>query len=110
MIVRISSAIVPHSMFDRYLSYVQTSTMPVYEAAAGLISVSVFQRFVVGYVELLTLTTWQSEQALTRFLDASPATNNDRSNYGVIPMEPHVYELLVSRQGTRLIAEDVHEE
>ena len=51
MIVRISSAIVPHAMFDSYLSHVQTSTIPAYEAAAGLISVSVFQRLVVGYVE-----------------------------------------------------------
>jgi heme-degrading monooxygenase HmoA len=97
-------------MFDRYLSHVQTSAIPVYEAATGLISVSVFQRLVVGYVELLTLTMWQSEQALTRFLDDSPATDNDRSDYGVIHMEPHVYELVASRQGTRQIAEDLQEE
>jgi hypothetical protein len=45
-------------MFDRYLSYVQNSNIPVYEAATGLISVSVFQRLAVGYVELLTLTMW----------------------------------------------------
>ena len=97
-------------MLDRYLSHVHTSSIPVYEAATGLISVSVFQRPVVGYVELLTLTMWQSEQALTRFLDDYPAANNDRSDYGVIHMEPHVYELVVSRQGTRQIAEDLQEE
>ncbi len=110
MIARISSAIVPHSTFDRYLDQVHTSTIPVYEAAPGLISVSVFQRLVVGYVELLTITMWQSEQALTRFLEDSLATNNDRNDYGVIHMEPHVYELVVSRQGTRQIAEDLPEE
>lgn len=108
--MRISSAIVPHAMFDRYLSHVRASTMPVYEAATGLISVSVFQRLVVGYVELLTLTMWQSEQALTRFLEDSPATNNDRNDYGTIHMEPHVYELVVSSQGTRRIADDLQEE
>jgi heme-degrading monooxygenase HmoA len=110
VIVRISSAIVPHSIFDRYLAHVHASTIPVYEAAPGLISFSVFQRLVVGYVELLTLTMWQSEQALTRFLEDSRATNNDRTDYGLIHMEPHVYELVVSRQGTRQIAEDLQEE
>jgi heme-degrading monooxygenase HmoA len=97
-------------MFDRYLSHVHTSTIPVYEAATGLISVSVFQRLVVGYVELLTLTMWQSEQALTRFLEGRLATNNDRSDFGVIDMEPHLYELVASRQGTRQIAEGSQEE
>lgn len=97
-------------MFDRYLSHVHTSTIPAYEAAAGLISVSVFQRLVVGYVELLTFTMWQSEQALTRFLEDSLATNNDRSDYSVIHMEPHVYELVASRQGTRQIADDLQQE
>jgi heme-degrading monooxygenase HmoA len=97
-------------MFDRYLNYVHTTTIPCYESAPGLISVSVFQRPVVGYVELLTLTTWESEQALTRFLQDSLATNNDSSDYGVIHMEPHVYEPVVSRQGTRGIAEDLQEE
>ncbi len=97
-------------MFDRYLIHVQTSTMPVYEAATGLISASVFHRLFVGYVEPLTLTMWQSEQALNRFLEGRVATTNDRSDYGVIHMEPHVYELVVSRQGTRLIAEGLQEE
>ena len=96
-------------MFDRYLSHVHTSTIPVYETAAGLISVSVFQRLVVGYVELLTFTMWESQQALTRFLEDTPATNNDRNDYGIIHMEPHVYELVASRQGTRQIAEDLQE-
>jgi len=97
-------------MFSRYLDHVHTSAIPAYEAAAGLISVSVFQRLVVGYVELLTLTMWQSEQALTRFLEGRPPTNNDRSDYGVIHMEPHVYELVSSRQGTQQIAEGLQEE
>ena len=56
-------------MFDRYLDHVQTRTIPVSEAATGPISISVFQRRVVGYVELLTLTMWQSEQALPRSLE-----------------------------------------
>jgi heme-degrading monooxygenase HmoA len=75
-------------MFSRYLDYAHNGIIPAYESAAGLISVAVFQRPVVGYVELLTLTMWQSEQALTRFLEDSLTTSKDRSDYGVIYMEP----------------------
>jgi hypothetical protein len=105
--MRISSAVVPHSILDRYLDHVRTSIIPVYESAADLISLSVFQRPVVGYVELLTLTMWQSDQALTRFLEDNLATDSDRSSYGVIHMEPQAFELVESRQGTRQIAEDL---
>jgi heme-degrading monooxygenase HmoA len=110
VIARISSAIVPHSLFDKYSAYLHASAIPIYEIAEGLVSVSVFQRPVVGYVELLTFTVWQSEAALTRFLEDRPATNNERNDYGVIHTEPHVYELVASRQGARQIAEDLQAE
>lgn len=88
-------------MFDTYLDHVCATAMPIYEATTGLISVLLFRRPAVGYVELLTLTMWQSEQALTRFLESSPATNGLRGDKGVIHMDPHVYELVASRQGIR---------
>lgn len=105
LILRTSSAIVPDSMFDTYLSHVQATTIPAYEAATGLISVSVFRRPVVGYVELLTLTMWQSGQALTGFLDSCPPITELSSDNGVIHMESHVYELVASGQGTSQTAE-----
>lgn len=104
--MRISSAIVPESTFGTYLSHVYATTIPAYEATKGLISVSVFRRSAVGYVELLTLTIWQSEQALTKFLESCPDINGDSSDNGVIHMEPHVYELVASRQGIRQSTEN----
>jgi hypothetical protein len=99
LIVRISSSIMSQSMFDTYSNRVQDTTIPAYKAAAGLISVSVFRRLVSGYVELLTMSVWQSEQALIRFLESCPPTKKLSSDNGVIHMEPHVYELVASEQG-----------
>jgi hypothetical protein len=90
---------VPYSVLQTYLDHVHTSRIPTYRAAAGLVSVSVCQRPVVSYVELLTLTLWQSEQALSKFLEGDLAAANDRNENDVIHMEAHVYELLVTRQG-----------
>jgi heme-degrading monooxygenase HmoA len=84
---------VPCSLLEMYLDHVHTNMMPAYKAAPGLVSVSVFQRSVVGYVEFLTLTMWRSEQALTIFLAETLATKGE-SDYGVIQMEPHVYQLV----------------
>jgi heme-degrading monooxygenase HmoA len=105
MIVKISSAIMPQSLFDPYLNRVQATTIPTYKAATGLISVSVFRRLVSGYVELLTLTVWQSEQALTRFLQSCPPIKKFSNDNGVIHLEPHVYELVASGKGIPRAAE-----
>ena len=90
---------VPCSVLQTYLDHVHNSRIPAYMAAAGLVSVSVCQRPVVSYVELLTLTLWQSEQALSKFLEADLAAAKDRNENDVIHMKPHVYELMVTRQG-----------
>jgi hypothetical protein len=48
---------------------------------------------------------WQSEQALAKFLEDGLARTNNNSDYDVIHMEPHVYELVASRQGKWQAAE-----
>lgn len=90
---------VPCSILQTYLHHVHTSRIPAYRAAPGLVSVSVCQRPVASYVELLTLTLWQSEQALSKFLEGDLAAAKDRNEHDVIQMEPHVYEVLETRQG-----------
>jgi len=101
MITRISSALVPQSQFGKYLEYVEKSVVPAYEVAAGLISVCLLRRTVVGYIELLTLSLWQSDEALTAFLESQPGPIGLRSDYGAIHMEPHAYEQVVCRDGKR---------
>jgi hypothetical protein len=93
-------------MIDTYLNSVQATTIPTYEAAEGLISVSIFRRVVSGYVELLTFTVWQSEQGLTRFLENCPPAEKLSSDNGVIHMGARVYELVTSGQGIPQTAEN----
>ena len=99
MIMRVSSAIVSETQVGTYLDYVGTSVMPAYEAAVGLISVSISRRQVVAYVEFLTLSIWQSDEALKRFLEGQPAATGVTSDRGIIYVEPRAYELVVSREG-----------
>lgn len=108
--MRISSAAVPQSALSPYLEYVRSTEIPRYEAATGLMSVSLLQRPFGAYVELLTLSIWQSEQALTRFVEKQPPADGVESEYGVIQFEPRTYESVVSRDGKLRDDEDLQQE
>ena len=99
MIVRVSSIAVPASKLDRYLEHVEENELPTYETAPGLISVWLLQRPFVAYVEVMTLSLWQSGEALTGFIESQPEPIDLPNDYGVIHMEPHAYELVVRRDG-----------
>lgn len=106
MIVRISSAIVPSSEIDAYLEHLRTKAIPIYEAAVGLRWVAFLQRPVVAYVEVMTLSVWNSEQAMARFLEGKLFKDKPASHTGVIEMDPHAYELTASAEGRFQDAED----
>ncbi len=110
MIVHVSSVIVPHPQVSAYLEYVQMSSIPAYENAAGLVSVSLLQRPFVAYVELLTLSLWESEYALSQFDEVQSTTDGVRSQHGIIHFEPHTYQLVVSRRGGGRCAENLQPE
>ena len=96
MIVRISSAAVPESGLTAYLDYVQKVEIPAYEAADGLVSVTLVRRNLGGYVEVLTLSIWQSEDALRRF----GLPNQDvRKEYDGVAFGVRDYETVLVRQG-----------
>jgi hypothetical protein len=61
VIVRISSAVVPEHKATCYLEHVQAGEILSYEAAPGLISVSLLQRSLVAYVESMIISLWRSE-------------------------------------------------
>jgi heme-degrading monooxygenase HmoA len=88
------------------LQYLQSTAIPIYEAAAGLLWVAFLQRPVVAYVEVMTLSVWKSEQAMARFVGGTPTKDNPASPMGVISMDPHAYELFVSAEGKFQDAED----
>ncbi len=99
MIVRISSAFVPLYNFTSYLEYVQGSEVPSYEAATGLISVSLLQRSLVTYVELMTISSWRSEEAMKPFVEKQLSADRAKNEYGIIQFEAHTYELALYRDG-----------
>lgn len=105
VIVRISSAVVPESMASSYLEYVQRCEIPCYEVASGLIGVSVLQKPFVAYVELMTVSVWQSEEALERFVrDQLPADHTEASG-GAIELSERIYEVVLSRPGKLRVAD-----
>lgn len=110
MIVHLSSVIVPHAQVSTYLEYVQMSSIPIYENAAGLVSVSLLQRPFVAYVELLTLSIWESEYALSQFVEVQSTTDGAKTQHGIIHFEPHTYQLVVSRRGGSRCADDLQPE
>jgi len=83
--VRISVAVVAESNLNPYLEHVQTSEIPKYEAAEGLVSFCVLKRPFVAYGELLIISFWQSEQALTRFLETQTPTPAATESYSRDP-------------------------
>ena len=96
MLARTSCAIVPSHKFPEFLSYVQNSVLPHYQNSQGLISVSLLQRPVVGYVEVLILSIWRSQEALDGFAGNELLVEEIRTRFGAIPMEPRSYEIVAS--------------
>ena len=95
MIARISSLAIPKMTLPNYFDQMQRDLMPRYEAAAGLQSIQVLLRELVAYVEVTTISVWDSEDALRLFLE----TPFDRTAPEVvgIEFEPRTYVILTSR-------------
>jgi heme-degrading monooxygenase HmoA len=99
VIIHTSSVIVPQNESLAHFEHVRSTLLPNYETAEGLLGVSVSKREVVAYVEVLTISIWQSEDALRRFIQ----DNNQvaRKGRGFIALEPHTFELLYSSSGNQ---------
>ncbi len=74
-------AIVPETQVGIYLEHVGSNVKLAYETV-GLIAVSLSRRQVLGYVEFLTLSIWQSDEALKRFLEGQLASTGVGSDGG----------------------------
>jgi hypothetical protein len=90
---------VPLSEITSYLEHVRSSEIPLYEAAVGLMSVSLLQRQFVAYVELMTISLWQSGGALKRFVEEQLLTDRALGDSGVIRLEARTFEVVLSREG-----------
>lgn len=99
MILRMLSAFVPRSELEMYLEHLRIKTIPACEAAAGLISVALVRRQFVEYVEVSTISTWQSEETMTRFLGQAAPIDPSQPVRLLVEWEAHIYEMVVARDG-----------
>jgi hypothetical protein len=99
VIVRISSTIVSESQLGSYLADLESSVIPSYEAAAGMVRVYLLQQRFVAYVEVLTVSLWHSQDGLGRFVEGQSLTEDVGQKHGVIEVEPRSFDVLLSRRG-----------
>ena len=72
VIVQISSIAIAKSEIGEHLRRLQRDVIPAYEAALGIVSIQLLRRSLVAYDELLTISVWESEDVLVRFLETLP--------------------------------------
>jgi heme-degrading monooxygenase HmoA len=92
-----SSIAIPKIKFRDYFEHMQRDLLPSYKGAPGLDSVHILQRELVAYVEITTVSLWDSEEALGVFLETETFEDTPREFAG-IEFEPHTYVVLMSRQ------------
>jgi heme-degrading monooxygenase HmoA len=106
VIVRISSTSVSESELGSYLAYLESGVIPRYEAAAGMIMMYLLKRRFVAYVEVLSVSLWQSQEALRRFVTTQSPMEDDKREYDVIELEPRNFEVVLSLVGKVLADEE----
>lgn len=98
VIVRISTISIPASRISEYIVHVYRDLIPNFEVAEGLEWVWFLRRRLGTYVEVVTISVWQSEGALTRFFENWPFSEATKEYLG-IEFEPRIYTVWASRPG-----------
>ncbi len=93
MIVRICSDLVGRDTVESYLEELRDNVIPLYSGAAGIVSVSVLKRHLVGYGEIATVSTWSSIDEMSEFF-RSQLPPSLGSRHTVIRREPLTYEVV----------------
>jgi hypothetical protein len=98
-IVRIASVFVMQPHAEAYLNRLLEAVIPAYQATPGLSALTVLRRSLVGYEEITTVTTWQSEQHMQSFYESTPVS----SPSGVLIQRdpPHVYQVVFDASHTQ---------
>ena len=99
MILRMLSVFVPRSELEMYLEHLRIKTIPAYEASPGLISVVLVRRQFAEYVEVATISTWQSEEAMARFLGHAVLLDPSPPMISMVEWDAHIYEMVEARCG-----------
>ncbi len=99
MILRMVSVFVPRSELEMYLEHLRIKIIPAYEASPGLISVVLVRRQFAEYVEVATISTWQSEEAMARFVGHAVLPDPSQPVSSMVEWAAHVYEMVEARCG-----------
>jgi heme-degrading monooxygenase HmoA len=109
VIVRISSSSVSESRVGSYREFLESSVIPRYETAPGMVKVFLLERQLVAYVEILTVSLWQSREPLQQFFESRQLTvesqklmEDVKRKCGVIEGEPRTFEVVLSCEGKTL--------
>jgi heme-degrading monooxygenase HmoA len=101
MVFRISSVFVPLSDYESYVAYLLHDVATEYAQAEGFVSILILHRTLVAYSEVVIISSWQSERAMTEFFEAAHRSATQRDNLCSAQIErdpPHVYGLVVRRR------------
>ena len=97
VIVQISSIAVAKAKTAEYLDRLHRDAIPAYETAQGIVSIQLLCRSLVAYDELLTISVWESEEALMRFRETRLVTDEPSDLRGIESV-PRTYELVMLRK------------
>ncbi len=101
MIVRIWHGRVPTSKADAYRAFLNKRAIPDYKSVEGNRGVYVLERREGDVTHFLTLTFWESWEALRRFAgeDLEAAKYYPEDEEFLLEFEPHVVHYEVAGQG-----------
>lgn len=86
------------SHVEAYSKKLLQTVIPAYQAAPGLLAIAVLRRSLVGYEEIATVTTWQSEEHMQKFCESSSATSQTGASIQREP--PQLYQVLFNARCT----------
>ena len=100
MIARTWHGVVPASLADDYVEYLNKTGLPEYRSTPGNLGVYMLRRIEGDKAHFLLLTLWDSEEAIKRFAgpDMEKAKYYPEDEEFLLELEPNVthYEVLAS--------------
>jgi len=91
-IVQIASVFVMQSHAEAYLQRLLEAVIASYQEAPGLSTIMVLRRSLVGYEEISTITTSESEEHMRSFFEAEPVSST--TGVSVQGKPPNLYQLV----------------
>jgi hypothetical protein len=96
MIARVCSDFVISDRIEHFFAKLRFGILPAYTSAAGILSVLVMQRALVGYHEVMILSLWDSKEAAMDFDGCGLACAASLKELGVLQKEVLHFDLVTT--------------